>query len=95
MASISHSVKNMLQGLRSGAGAIDLALQRVNLELAREGWPILARNLDRVYALTFNMLDWSRSNSIEIELVAFEPIVQDAVELVRGACDRNNISLKV
>ena len=95
VASISHSVKNMLQGLRSGAGTIDLALGRGNLELAREGWPILSRNLDRVYALTFNMLAWSRSNSIEIELVAFEPIVQDAVELVRGACDRNNISLQV
>ncbi len=93
VASISHSVKNMLQGLRSGAGAIDLALQRGNLELAREGWPILARNLDRVYALTFNMLAWSRSNTLEISLVQFNPIVKDAVELVRAACQRKEIVL--
>ena len=95
VASISHSVKNMLQGLRSGAGAIDLALGRGDLELAREGWPILARNLDRVYALTFNMLAWSRSNTVELSLVQFEPIVQDAVELVNGACIRNKVSLNV
>lgn len=95
VASISHSVKNMLQGLRSGAGAIDLALGRGDLELAREGWPILARNLDRVYALTFNMLAWSRSNTTELSLVQFDPIVQDAVELVRGACERRNVALNI
>jgi signal transduction histidine kinase len=95
VASISHSIKNMLQGLRSGAGAIDLALGRGDLELAREGWPILARNLDRVYALTFNMLAWSRSNTTELSLVQFDPIVQDAVELVRGACERKNVALHI
>lgn len=94
VASISHSVKNMLQGLRSGAGAIDLALGRGDLELAREGWPILARNLDRVYALTFNMLAWSRSSTIELSLVQFDAIVQDAVELVGGACERRDVTLR-
>ncbi len=95
VASISHSVKNMLQGLRSGAGAIDLALGRGDLKLAREGWPILARNLDRVYALTFNMLAWSRSSTIEIALVQIDSIIQDAVELVRGACERRRIALSI
>ena len=94
VASISHSVKNMLQGLRSGAGAIDLALGRGDIALAREGWPILARNLDRVYALTFNMLAWSRTNTPEISLVQFKPIVEDAVALVSGACERRTISLR-
>jgi signal transduction histidine kinase len=94
VASISHSVKNMLQGLRSGAGTIDLALSKGNLELAKEGWPILARNLDRVYALTFNMLAWSRTNFPEIMLVQLEPIVEDAVDLIRGACERRSIAIE-
>ena len=94
VASISHSVKNMLQGLRSGAGAIDLALGKGNLELAKEGWPILARNLDRVYALTFNMLAWSRTNVPEINLMQLEPIIQDAVDLARGACERRSITIE-
>ena len=94
VASISHSVKNMLQGLRSGAGAINLALGRGDLELAREGWPILARNLDRVYALTFNMLAWSRTSTPEISFVQIQPIVEDAIALVRGASERRSISLQ-
>jgi two-component system, NtrC family, sensor kinase len=95
VASISHSVKNMLQGLRSGAGAIDLALTRGDLDLAREGWPILSRNLDRVYSLTFNMLAWSRSTTFEVSLVQITPLIDDAVELVSGACGRKNVALHV
>ena len=95
VASISHSVKNMLQGLRSGAGAVDLAFNRGDLDMAKEAWPILSRNLDRVYALTFNMLAWSRSNLIEVSLVQVRPIIEDAIELVRGACARNQVALQV
>jgi len=95
VASISHSVKNILQGLRSGAGAIELALGRGDLDLAREGWPILARNLDRVYALTFNMLAWSRAGHPEISLVNLSMIIEDAVALVRGAAERKKVSIRV
>ncbi|MBC8202651.1 MAG: FHA domain-containing protein [Planctomycetes bacterium] len=95
VASISHSVKNILQGLRSGAGAIELALGRGDLELAREGWPILARNLDRVYALTFNMLAWSRAGHPEISLVNLSMIIEDAVALVRGAGERKKVAIRV
>lgn len=95
VASISHSVKNILQGLRSGAGAIELALGRGDLDLAREGWPILARNLDRVYALTFNMLAWSRAGHPEISLVNLPLIVEDAVSLVQGAAQRRKVAIRV
>ncbi len=95
VASISHSVKNILQGLRSGAGAIELALGRGDIELAREGWPILARNLDRVYALTFNMLAWSRAGHPEISLVNLTMVIKDAISLVKGAADRRKVAIRV
>ena len=47
IATLSHSIKNIMQGLRGGADAVELALQRGDLDRAREGWPVLARNLDR------------------------------------------------
>ena len=45
---------------------MELALNRSDLTLAKEGWPILARNLDRIYALTLNMLAYSKQRSLEI-----------------------------
>jgi pSer/pThr/pTyr-binding forkhead associated (FHA) protein len=65
VAWLSHSIKNILQGLRGGADAVELALDKGDLKLAREGWPILTRNLDRIYGLTLNMLAFSKRRRLE------------------------------
>jgi len=93
VASLSHSIKNILQGLRGGADAVELAINRNDLNLAREGWPIMARNLDRILHLTLNMLAWSRPSALDIEMVDVNAIVSDAVELVSRQCDRKHTAL--
>ncbi|MBM44578.1 MAG: hypothetical protein CMJ36_06170 [Phycisphaerae bacterium] len=93
VASISHAIKNILQGLRGGASAIELAIDRGDLELAREGWPILSRNLDRIYDLTFNMLAYARTRGLEPEHQLLAPVLQDAADLVRPLARRRRISI--
>jgi signal transduction histidine kinase/pSer/pThr/pTyr-binding forkhead associated (FHA) protein len=93
MASLSHSVKNILQGLRGGADAVELALKRGDLALAEEGWPILARNLDRIYALTLNMLTYSRPPHLEVELLPVPPLVEEVVELLKPQADRKKVAI--
>jgi signal transduction histidine kinase len=93
VASLSHSIKNILQGLRGGADAVELALNRDDLDLAREGWPILARNLDRIYALTLNMLAYSRQAQLDIELASLNGLVEEVAALVQPQCDRRRVGL--
>lgn len=93
VASLSHSIKNILQGLRGGADAVELALNRGDMKLAREGWPILARNLDRIFALTLNMLAYSKQRSLDIELSSLHPLIQEVAELLQPQCDRKEIGL--
>jgi signal transduction histidine kinase len=93
VASLSHAIKNILQGLRGGADAVELALNRGDLKLAREGWPILARNLDRIYALTLNMLTYSRPPQLEIELTALQPLIEEVTALVAAQCQRKRIAV--
>ncbi|MBX3373105.1 MAG: FHA domain-containing protein [Phycisphaeraceae bacterium] len=93
VASLSHSIKNILQGLRGGADAVELALARDDLALAREGWPILARNLDRILNLTLNMLAWSRPTSLDIELSDLNSLVREATDLVARPCEEARIAL--
>lgn len=93
VAWLSHSIKNILQGLRGGADALELAINRGDLSLAREGWPILARNLDRIYALTLNMLAYSKERHLEMELTPLGRIVQEAAELVAPQCEKKRVTL--
>ncbi|MFK7959099.1 MAG: ATP-binding protein [Phycisphaerales bacterium] len=95
VASLSHSIKNILQGLRGGADAVELALNKDDLGLAREGWPILARNLDRILNLTMNMLAYSRETGVDIEMLDLADLIDEARELIQRQCDARRIALIV
>jgi two-component system, NtrC family, sensor kinase len=95
VAALSHSIKNILQGLRGGADAVEMALHRGDLKLAAEGWPILSRNLDRIFSLTLNMLAWSKERSLDLEMTLVPTVIRDAVELMQPQCDRRRVGLIV
>ena len=93
VASVSHSIKNILQGLRGGADAVELAINRGDLDLAGEGWAILSRNLDRILSLTLNMLTYSKPSALELELTSLNALINDAEELVQPLCERKRAVL--
>lgn len=95
VANLSHSVKNILQGLRGGADAVELAINREDLAAARQGWPIVSRNLDRILQLTLNMLAWSKPRALDIELVTVGPLLREVVELVESQARRRGVELVV
>lgn len=93
VASLSHAIKNILQGLRGGADAVELAIKRGDLKLAEDGWPILSRNLDRIFTLTLNMLAYSKQRELDIELTALHSLIEEISQLVLRQCDRKGIAL--
>jgi len=93
VASLSHSIRNILQGLRGGADTIELALGRGDVNLAREGWPILSRNMERILRLTQNMLAWSRPSTLDVELCDLHGLLGEACDLVRKECRQKRVAL--
>lgn len=95
IATLSHSIKNIMQGLRGGADAVELAIQHGDLERAREGWPVLARNLDRVLALTLNMLAYAKDRPLDIDLDQPNTIVREVADLLGAAIRRKRLTLEL
>jgi len=93
VASLSHSIKNILQGLRFGADAVDLALNRGELPKAQEGWPVLQRNLDRIHALVLNMLAWAKARPLEPEECDLNGILREIRELLAPAAGRRRVEI--
>jgi two-component system NtrC family sensor kinase len=91
VAALSHSIKNMLQGMRFGADAVELALSRGELARAQEGWPVLQRNLDRIHALALNMLAWAKERPLEPEPCDLHEIVREVRELLAPAAGRRRV----
>lgn len=92
-AVLSHAIRNIVQGLRGGTDAVQLALSRERLDLAREGWGILSRNLDRILALSLNMLTYSKDRELDLMLTDAARLITDAIELLRTAAERARVEL--
>lgn len=95
VAMLSHAIKNILQGLRGGADVVEMGLKREDLKIARGGWPILKRNLDRIISLTVNMLAFSRQRQIEVDLTPIGPLLEDCAQLVEAAAAARQVAVIV
>jgi signal transduction histidine kinase len=90
VASLSHSIKNILQGISGGADVITRALRKGSLDEVRTGWGMLGRNLEKVQTLTMNMLAYSRPREPALEMTNLTHTLGECLELVRTqAADRH------
>jgi two-component system, NtrC family, sensor kinase len=95
VASLSHSIKNILQGLRGGADVVEMGLKKDDLKIAKGGWEILKRNLDRIVSLTLNMLAFSRQRTVQVELTRLGPMLEECAQLLEGQCNARQVALIV
>lgn len=93
VAYLSHYIKNILQGMRSGADVVQRGLDRRSLETTRQGWGIVERNLDKSYNLMLNMLAFSKTREPRFEMLQVNKIVEDVVELVQRQADDGQVVL--
>ena len=93
VASLSHSIKNILQGMRGGADVVELGLRKQNMPLVKNGWEIVARNLDRIYELMLNMLAFSKQRKPELELTNLPLVLADAASMVRKHYENKKVAL--
>src|SRR5207253_5142934 len=56
IAALSHHIKNILQGLRSGSDIMKMGLKDKNDTLIQQGWRIAEKNQGKIYNLVMDML---------------------------------------
>jgi signal transduction histidine kinase/pSer/pThr/pTyr-binding forkhead associated (FHA) protein len=93
VAYLSHYIKNILQGIQSGADLVDNGLGKQNVAIVRQGWGIVQRNLDRILQLTMNMLAFSKKREPKLEQINLNRVVADAVSLVQKKADERKVML--
>jgi len=82
IATLSHHIKNILQGIRGGSYLVDMGLDNDDLAVVRKGWDIVNRNQNKISSLVMDMLSFSKEREpdpVPSDLVA---LVTDIVETV-------------
>ncbi len=95
MASLSHHIKNILQGLKSGTEIISLGLDNNNLEMARQGWRIMDRNQQRIYDLVLDMLSYSKEREPVLEPMDLSAVLREVFTLEQGRASGKGVSMSL
>lgn len=93
VAYLSHHIRNLLQGLRSGADLVEMGLQNGKQRNIEAGWRIFQNNLDRVHHLTTNMLTFSKDREPRVALTQLNTLIEDVIELARHQADDRRVML--
>jgi signal transduction histidine kinase/pSer/pThr/pTyr-binding forkhead associated (FHA) protein len=94
IASLSHDIKNILQGIRGGSYLIDMGLKDAREELIRKGWTIVERNQERIYGLVMDMLTFSKDRPPTMAEANLNRLVEDVAELLRGRSDEAPVTVE-
>jgi signal transduction histidine kinase len=95
IAAVSHHIKNILQGLRSGGEILTMGLADGDLPLLKQGWKIVEKNQSKIYDLVMDMLTYSKEREPSLEDVDLNAIVADVVELTAAQAQQRGIDLRV
>ncbi len=76
---IAHNVKNILLLSKGGSQLMDRCLENGSLDTVKENWGIIRRAIDSISNLVQDMLDYSRSSTVE-------KIPYDVNALIRDTC---------
>jgi nitrogen-specific signal transduction histidine kinase len=93
IASVSHHIKNILQGLRSGTDILRMGIEGRDDELLGQGWKILDKNQGKIFHLVMDMLSYSKDREPAAEPTDLNELVAEVVELMKPRAVELNVAL--
>lgn len=94
IATLSHHIKNILQGVRGGSYLIDMGLNKSEEDLVRKGWNIVEKNQNKIYHLVMDMLTFSTERKPALEPGNINTPVKDVYELMQARAEECGVELK-
>jgi len=84
IATLSHHIKNILQGIHGGSSLIDLGLKEKDDSIVRRGWTIVEKNQSKIYDMVMDMLSFSKDREPALEPTDMNEMINDVVELMQS-----------
>jgi two-component system NtrC family sensor kinase len=93
VATLSHHIKNILQGIRGGSYLIKLGLKQHDESVMSKGWNIVEKNQGKISALVMDMLTFSKDREPELAPGNVNEVVADVIELMQSRAEELDVRL--
>ena len=94
IATLSHHIKNILQGIRGGSYLVEMGLENEDLAVLQKGWDIVRRNQNKIASLVMDMLSFSKDREPEFMETDLAALVGDVVETVQQRADEAGVAIR-
>lgn len=94
IAALSHHIKNILQGLRSGSEIMKMGIEQKNDKLLYQGWRVAEKNQGKIYDLVMDMLSYSKDRVPNVEATDLDELVGEVVELLAPRAAEMGVTLE-
>lgn len=95
LSRVSHHIKNILQGIRSGSYIVDTGLEQNSLDVVQRGWQMVNRNTNRISDLVMDMLTYSKERQLELVPNDLAKCIEDAVQAMSLAAAESQVRLEM
>ena len=93
IATLSHHIKNILQGIHGGSSLIDLGLKEKDDTIVRRGWNIVEKNQTKIYNMVMDMLSFSKDREPALEPADLNETIGEVVELMQSRAAELGVKL--
>ena len=93
IASLSHHIKNILQGIQGGSFLIEEGITEHQWEAVERGWSLVERNQERISNLVLDMLSFSKDRKPEMVVADLNEVVEDVISLLQSRAEKQSTDL--
>jgi signal transduction histidine kinase/pSer/pThr/pTyr-binding forkhead associated (FHA) protein len=94
IATLSHHIKNILQGIRGGSFLIKEGLSQHDESMVGKGWEFVEKNQERISNLVMDMLTFSKEREPELVPSDMNEVAADVVELMTSRARDKHVELR-
>ena len=93
IATLSHHIKNILQGIHGGSYLVEMGLDKNDLGVTDKGWGIVRRNQQKISSLVMDMLSFSKDRKPEPSPSDIPALLAEIIETVKQRAEDAAISV--
>ena len=94
IATLSHHIKNILQGIRGGSYLVDMGLEGDDLAMVRKGWDIVNRNQNKISSLVMDMLSFGKEREPDPVPSDLAALIAEIVETVHQRAEELGTAIR-
>lgn len=93
VAGLSHAIKNISGGLSGGSFVLEQGLELDNREYLFDGWKMLKKNIDKITALSIDLLDYAKADRLHYRACDPNGPLIEVAELMKEKAAGLNVAL--